>query len=161
MRRISILLASSLLATALGGCKQSEPDIGTPPVANLQGVWMFANRQLGCTKTAATFGHSGLYEIHIDNSPRRKIFDITQFAVGGGIVLMDVEKFEPEPDTPLKMTLAVAKDSLKLTELTTRDGVSFKNPPANIAPKNAERMKNVFRIAQMHLTMQRCPDDEA
>ncbi len=145
-----------MLAPLLTGCG-SEPELGTAPVAQLHGAWHLTNRAADCEYTLATFGHAGFFKLFNDNRPRQKYFDIKQFGVGVGFVVLDVENLALEPNTQLKMKLAVENDALKLTDLTTMEGASFKSPPAGTPPALTAHMKDVYRLAEAKFTMKRCP----
>lgn len=156
MRHLRNGLIAALLAAGLGGCS-SPPDIGASPVAQLAGPWLLANRQETCASSFGHFGGAGFYRIRNADRPTTKYFDIRRFTVGAGEVTLAVENLSYEPGMLISMTFAVKPDQLRLIDMKTDQGHSFKNPPPTASPDFAKHMQTVFRLAEQHFTLDRCP----
>ena len=156
MRIASRLIVAALAASALAGCN-SEEVIGNPPIAQLGGPWLMVNRSETCGSSWGQFGPAGFYRVYDGKTPSKKYFDVKQFTVGAGTVMIAAENFVYEPSILVKMTFSVADGRLRLTDLVNYEDVSYKKPPKTLDADLIVHMQTVYKLTEEHFAMDRCP----
>ena len=144
------------MAASLAGCS-SEEVISPTPIAQLSGPWLMVNRAETCATSFAAFGGVGFYRIYADKRPMKKYFDVKQYVVGSGVVTIVAENFVYEPTITVKMTVSVVDEKVRLVDMTTGEGISYRKPPADQPPATIAHLHTVYRLTEANFAMDRCP----
>ena len=110
-----------------------------------------------CNQSVVIFGGVCVYRVYAEKKPVKKYFDVKQFVIGGGIVTVVAENFIYEPSIQVKITFSVDGDKLRVSDMTTGEGVSYKKPPVSQPPETVAHLTKVYELTQNLLSMDRCP----
>lgn len=150
----ALFTLGSLLSIA--SCGSPREEVGTAPVAELNGSWLMINRSVDCDSSYIRIGAAGIYRVYENGQPR-KYASIQRFTLEPGKVSMNVANLSPADDLVLTLVFSVGEKSLRLLEILSEAGESFRSPDPKMDQEKQAYRKAMFRVTENRFALDRCP----
>lgn len=155
MNRLSATFALVTLA-ALAGCGASETEIEPAPVAQLQGPWLMVNRAMGCEASYALITPNAILKLYA-NGVRKKYADIKKFTLEPGKVRLSTTGLVGnDPERVIDILFHLGDRQLRVEDLFSATGGSYKNPAKEISPETRAQFKTIYRLTEQRFAMDKC-----